>query len=173
MLPERVKKTTAKQVHLFWQVRRLPERPTTHRNRRHKALSPLSVNNMSPKRAAPKSTTQKQLDQLPLLKKPLEQIGKQRRWTWLPRRGRMPRLATTSSPGGCLRPARTRPSSPPGCARGTGGQRRRIRSVASGRGVSTERSVLCTVRDGALEIAFKKCAGDSGADFLGEIRNRL
>ena len=32
---------------------------------------------MSPKRAAPKSTTQKQLDQLPLLKKPLEQIGKQ------------------------------------------------------------------------------------------------
>ena len=32
---------------------------------------------MSPKRAPPKSTTQKQLEQLPLLKKPLEQIGKQ------------------------------------------------------------------------------------------------
>ena len=32
---------------------------------------------------------------------------------------------------------------------------------------------ILTVRDGALEIAFKKFAGDSGADFLGEIRNRL
>jgi Xaa-Pro aminopeptidase len=32
---------------------------------------------MSPKRVASKSSTQKQLDQLPLLKKPLEQIGKQ------------------------------------------------------------------------------------------------
>ena len=29
-----------------------------------------------------------------------------------------------------------------------------------------------TVRDGVLEIAFKKSAGDLGADFLGEIRNR-
>ena len=28
-----------------------------------------------------------------------------------------------------------------------------------------------TVRDGALEIAFKKFAGDLGADFLDEMRN--
>ena len=29
-----------------------------------------------------------------------------------------------------------------------------------------------TVRDGALEIAFKKSAGELGPDFLAEIRNR-
>ena len=32
--------------------------------------------------------------------------------------------------------------------------------------------VQTTVRDGALEIAFKKSAGELGPDFLAEIRNR-
>ena len=36
----------------------------------------------------------------------------------------------------------------------------------------TNQYTVSTVRDGALGIAFKKSAGDLGADSLGQIRNR-